>query len=92
MGFYQFMMTTIKIQVAIEESISGAEVIVHGDDGVHFDAIVIAPQFDGMSKVKRQQLVYQALNHFILDGSLHAIALKTHTPTEWTVIKGTDKE
>ncbi|MBY0545120.1 MAG: BolA/IbaG family iron-sulfur metabolism protein [Gammaproteobacteria bacterium] len=76
-------MTTIQIKTQLEAVIPESTIMVQGDDGVHFDAIVVAHQFDGLSKVKRQQMVYQALNAFILDGSLHAIALKTYTPAEW---------
>ena len=32
-----------------------------GDDGEHFEAIVVSPEFEGLSMVKQHQLVYQAL-------------------------------
>jgi acid stress-induced BolA-like protein IbaG/YrbA len=77
------MITTTQIKTAIEATITGAVAIINGDDGVHFDAIVIAEQFTNLSKVKQQQLVYQALDGAIRSGELHALALKTYTPTEW---------
>ncbi|MFN7096039.1 MAG: BolA family protein [Gammaproteobacteria bacterium] len=77
------MITTIHIKTAIETALSGSTAIIQGDDGVHFDAVVIAEQFTGISKVKQQQLVYQALHDAFRSGELHALALKTYTPTEW---------
>jgi stress-induced morphogen len=51
-------------------------------DGVHLEALVISPSFAGMSLVKQQQLVMQALKeHF--SSSLHALGLRTFTPEKW---------
>lgn len=77
------MMTTTQIKAVLETAIPGAQIIIQGDDGVHFDAIVIAAQFEALNRVKQQQLVYQALNDLIRSGELHALALKTYTPTQW---------
>lgn len=77
------MITPIKIQTMIESVITDATIIINGDDGVHFDAIVISAQFEQLNKVKRQQLVYSALQDVIRSGELHALALKTFTPQEW---------
>lgn len=77
------MITTDEIKTMILAAIADASVIVNGDDGVHFDAIVIAEQFSTLNQVKRQQLVYNALQDVIRSGQLHALALKTYTPHEW---------
>lgn len=77
------MITTTQIKTVVETAISGSKAIINGNDGVHFDAIVIAEQFTGLSRVKQQQLVYQALDHLIRSGELHALALKTYTPKDW---------
>lgn len=83
--FYKFMITTTQIKAVIETAIAGSNAMIEGDDGVHFEAIVVAEQFTGLSKVKQQQLVYQALHDAIRSGELHALALKTYTPTEWAL-------
>lgn len=71
------------IQQLIETGLSNATAFVEGDDGRHFSATVISPEFAGKSRVQKQQLVYRTLNNHIQDGTLHAISIKTFTPDEW---------
>jgi acid stress-induced BolA-like protein IbaG/YrbA len=33
--------------------------------------------------VKKQQLVYAVLNSHIADGTIHAVNIRTYSPTEW---------
>lgn len=71
-----------QIKLLIEQGLPKADVHVDGD-GAHFNAIVIAEDFAGKSRIQRQQLVYSTVQSYILDGSLHALSIKTYTPTEW---------
>ncbi len=73
--------TTIK-QV-IETHIPGSIVIINGEDGIHFEAIVISEQFLAKTRVQQQQLVYNALGDAIQNGDIHALSLKTFTPEAW---------
>ncbi len=57
-------------------------------DGYHYHITVVADFFDNMSKIKRQQWIYEILNDFILSGALHAITIKAYTPSEWSKIHG----
>ena len=59
------------------------QVEVHSDDGSHFDVQVVGDVFEGLRPVKKQQLVYAALNDKIVDGSIHAVNIKTFTLAEW---------
>ncbi len=52
-------------------------------DTVHFEAVIVSPRFEAVSRVKRQQLVYETLGPVIASGEMHAIALKLYTPAEW---------
>lgn len=49
----------------------------------HFKLVLVTPQFDGLNRVKRHQLVYKTLAEE-LAGPVHALALHLHTPAEWT--------
>lgn len=60
-----------------------SEVMIEGDDGVHFNAIIVSPEFENLSLLKRQQKVYAALNEWIASGALHALSMRTLTPDEW---------
>lgn len=76
------MMTPDNVKQLIEAGLTNAEVQVDGD-GAHFTAIVICPQFANKSRVQKQQLVYDTVRSQLMDGTLHALSVKTYTPEEW---------
>ena len=45
------------------------------DDGVHFAALVVAPQFEGLRPLQRHQLVYRALGD-AMGGAIHALVAR----------------
>lgn len=60
---------------------------VNGDDGTHFDAVIISPAFSGRNRVQRHQLVYQALGDR-MRAEIHALSMKTLSPEEWAQQQG----
>ncbi|MBX3709039.1 MAG: BolA family transcriptional regulator [Gammaproteobacteria bacterium] len=75
-----------KIMHLIETSLTHSEAHVEGD-GAHFTAIVICPAFAGKSRIQRQQMVYDTVRSQLLDGTLHALSIKTFTPEEWDTLE-----
>lgn len=73
------MMTAQQIKELIEAGVEGAQAVVIGDDGQHFQARVIAAAFEGKSVVAQHRMVYEALGGR-MGGEIHALALKTETP------------
>ncbi len=71
------------IKKLIETGLKDCTAIIEGDDGVHFNATVISPEFTGKNRIQKQQLVYATLGNRIADGTIHAISIKTFTPEEW---------
>lgn len=69
------------IRELILAGLDDAEVNVAGDDGVHFEALVISSQFEGLRPLQRHRIVYATLGEK-LGGEIHALALKTLTPAE----------
>lgn len=69
------------IRLLIEAHLPQCEAHVEGD-GAHFTAAVVSPAFSGKSRIQRQQLVYDAVRAQLLDGTLHALSVKTFTPDE----------
>ena len=65
----------------VQAHVENAEVEVHAD-GNHFQVAVTSPAFAGLSRVRRQQLVYQAIGELIRDGSVHAVTIRAVTPEE----------
>lgn len=49
----------------------------------HFKLVLVAEQFDGLSKVKRQQSVYATLAEY-MNNPVHALAMHTYSPNEWS--------
>jgi len=57
-----------------------AQIAVEGD-GHHFEATIIAAEFEGKSRIQRHQLVYAALGDK-MKAEVHALSMKTLTPSE----------
>lgn len=51
-------------------------------EGNHCHVGVISTAFEGLRKVKRQQMAYAALNEKIASGEIHAVYLNLMTPDE----------
>jgi acid stress-induced BolA-like protein IbaG/YrbA len=71
------------IKQLIEAKLQECTAIIEGEDGRHFTATVISPEFSGKNRIQKQQLVYATLGNHIADGTIHAISIKTFTPEEW---------
>jgi stress-induced morphogen len=71
-------MPAADIESAIMAALPGAEIEITdlAGDGDHYAAVVTAPQFQGLSRVKQHQLVYNALGGR-MGGVLHALKLTT---------------
>lgn len=48
----------------------------------HFQAVVVSPAFEGLSRVEQHQAVYRAIGA-LMAGPVHALALQTYTPSRW---------
>jgi acid stress-induced BolA-like protein IbaG/YrbA len=72
---------TNTIRQLIEQGLPGARVSVEGDDGVHFEALVVSDAFRGKLPLARHRLVYATLGE-LMGREIHALALRTLTPEE----------
>ena len=71
-----------ELEAIIKAGIQDAEVIVKGE-GDHYEATVVSQQFEGRSMVQQHQMVYATLGDR-MGGEIHALALHTYTPGDWT--------
>lgn len=69
------------IRDLIAAGLPGAEVVVRGDDGAHFEADVTCDSFAGKPTLARHRLVYSTLGA-LMGAEIHALALTTLTPAE----------
>ena len=74
------MTTPDDIKRHIEAGLACEHVAVDGD-GQHFQALIVSTAFEGLSRVKRHQLVYGALGDR-MRAEIHALSMQTLTPAE----------
>jgi stress-induced morphogen len=76
---------TQEIENTIKAAMPDAQVIVSDpmNDNTHLEAIVISPSFEGKTRVQQHQMVMKPLREHFASG-LHALALKTYRPDQWT--------
>jgi stress-induced morphogen len=69
------------IERLIKQGIPDAEVRIEdlAGDGDHYAAHVVSKAFQGLSRIKQHQMVYQALQGR-MGNELHALALTTNVP------------
>ena len=76
------MITKSKVISLITEKLPDSLVKVEnlkGND--HLQVTVISSMFNGIPLVKQHQLVYSALKEELASEAIHALALKTETPS-----------
>lgn len=66
-----------RIEAALPGSTAEVEDWTGGGD--HFRATVVAPQFEGLSRIAQHRLVYDIFGAEV-GGAIHALSLKTSTP------------
>ncbi len=69
------------IRDLIQQGLPDARIEVQGDDGVHFEALVVSEAFRGKLPLARHRLVYATLGE-LMGREIHALALRTLTPDE----------
>ncbi len=69
------------IKSLIQQQLPDALVEVSGEDGAHFEALVVSPAFVGLSLIRQHQLVYAALGER-MRAEIHALSLRTLTPEQ----------
>ena len=53
-----------------------------GQGGGHFELLVVSGRFEGLGRLARQRLVYEALGE-LMRTEIHALSMRTLTPDEW---------
>ena len=69
------------IEQMIRAGLPDAQVLVTGDDGVHFEAVVSSNSFSGKSTLQRHRMVYATLGE-LMGNEIHALGLSTEVPTD----------
>jgi len=75
-------MTADQIETMIANGLPCEHVHVEGD-GRHWYATVVTSAFEGLRPIQRHQKVYGTLGDKMANDEVHALSMKTFTPTEW---------
>lgn len=75
-------MSPDELKALVCQALPDAEVIVDGS-GDKFQLTVVTDRFEGLRRVQKQQLIYQALGEHIASGAIHAVTMQTLTREEW---------
>jgi len=76
------LLSAKQLESYITEKIDCEHIQVMGDDGTHFEALIVSSAFVGKSMVQQHQLVYGALGDR-MRAEIHALSMKTLTPEQW---------
>ncbi|WP_462157126.1 BolA family protein [Pseudoalteromonas sp. GB56] len=75
-------MQSSQVEALLKEELELEEVIVKVE-GTHYQVIAVGDCFEGLTPVKKQQLVYKPLMEKISDGTIHAVSIRAFTPEQW---------
>ncbi len=76
------MLSAQQVQDYITQHLACDVIEVRGDDGTHFEALIVSPAFEGKRMVQQHQLVYAALGDR-MRAEIHALSMKTYSPSQW---------
>lgn len=80
-------MKPAEIETQIKAGLPGSRVVVKSDDDTHFEALVVASQFEGKRPLQRHQLVYATLGEAV-GREIHALSIQAQTPAEYAARSG----
>jgi acid stress-induced BolA-like protein IbaG/YrbA len=76
------MLSAEELQTYITNGIACEHIEVIGDDGQHFEAVIVSASFVEKNMVQQHQMVYQVLGDR-MRSEIHALSMRTFTPEAW---------
>jgi len=73
-------MTPKDIENLIRTAFPDATIEIQGDDGVHFQGLVVDESFRGQSRIQQQRAVMAVIKDKVDSGEIHALGLTTKAP------------
>lgn len=79
------MINPDQVEAMIKSELPDAQVQVQDltGGGDHYQVTVVSSSFEGKGRVQQHQMVYKAVQQAMSTEAIHALALKTYTPTTW---------
>jgi acid stress-induced BolA-like protein IbaG/YrbA len=82
--------TAQELQDLIGRGLSCAHLQVQGD-GRHWYATLVSAEFEGKRLIQRHQRVYATLGNRMVTDEVHALSMRTYSPTEWEKMSDAEK-
>jgi len=78
------VLSAAQLENYIKDGLACDYIKVLGDDGTHFEAVIVSPSFVGKSMVAQHQLVYAALGDK-MRAEINALSMKTYVTLTWHI-------
>lgn len=78
-------MTAEQLQTLIGAGLRCEHIELTGD-GRHWYATIVSSEFEGKRAIQRHQRVYATLGQKMHTDEVHALSMKTYTPSEWAAL------
>lgn len=78
-------MTSDELQSIIAAGLACEHIELTGD-GRHWYATIVSDEFEGKRLIQRHQKVYATLGARMHTDEVHALSMKTYTPSEWAAL------
>jgi acid stress-induced BolA-like protein IbaG/YrbA len=82
--------TAQELQDLIGAGLPCAHLQVQGD-GRHWYATLVSAEFEGKRLIQRHQRVYATLGNRMMTDEVHALSMRTYSPTEWENMSDAEK-
>ena len=80
-------MTPEQLESLIAAGLACEHIEVTGD-GRHWFATIVSEAFEGLRPIQRHQRVYATLGQRMHTDEVHALSMKTLTPSQWRASQG----
>jgi acid stress-induced BolA-like protein IbaG/YrbA len=83
-------LTAQELQDLIGAGLPCAHLQVQGD-GRHWYATLVSEEFEGKRLIQRHQRVYATLGNRMVTDEVHALSMRTYSPSEWEKMSDAEK-
>ncbi len=83
-------MTAQELQDLIAAGLTCVHLHVQGD-GRHWYATLVSAEFEGKRLIQRHQRVYATLGNRMVTDEVHALSMRTYSPSEWEKMSDAEK-
>jgi acid stress-induced BolA-like protein IbaG/YrbA len=82
--------TAQELQDLIGAGLPCSHLHVQGD-GRHWYATLVSAEFEGKRLIQRHQRVYATLGNRMVTDEVHALSMRTYSPSEWEKMSDAEK-